>query len=59
MLKENGQIDSINIKDFASQRYTSAILDSDGNDTCTGNVYIKRLATVYFEYHACIFLWKS
>lgn len=54
MPKENGQIYSINIKDLVSQGYTSEIVDSDGNDTCAGNVYVKRLATADFEYHACI-----
>ena len=54
MPRENGQIYSVDIKDLISEGYTTEILDSDGNDTCTGIVYVKRLATADFEYHACI-----
>ena len=54
MPRENGQIYSVDIKDLVSEGYTSEIVDSDGNNTCTGKVYIKRLATADFEYHACI-----
>ena len=59
MPKENGQIYSVNITDLISEGYTSEIVDSDGNDTCTGMVYVKRLATADFEYHACISCGKT
>ena len=59
MPRENGQIFSVNIQDLITEGYTTEILDSDGNDTCTGNVYVKRLATADFEYHACIQCGKT
>ena len=40
MPRENGQIFSVNIQDLITEGYTTEILDSDGNDTCTGNVYV-------------------
>ena len=52
--RENGQIFSVDIQDLVAEGYTTEILDSDGNNTCTGTVYVKRLATADFEYHACI-----
>ena len=42
MPRENGQIFSVDIQDLITEGYTTEILDSDGNDTCTGNVYVKR-----------------
>lgn len=59
MPRENGQIFSVDIQDLITEGYTTEILDSDGNDTCTGNVYVKRLATADFEYHACIQCGKT
>lgn len=59
MPRENGQIFSVNIQDLITEGYTTEILDSDGNNTCTGNVYVKRLATADFEYHACIQCGKT
>ena len=52
--RENGQIYSVDIADLVTDGYTSDVLDSDGNGTCTGKVYVKRLATADFEYNACI-----
>ena len=52
--RENGQIYSVDIADLVTDGYTSDVLDSDGNGTCTGEVYVKRLATADFEYNACI-----
>ena len=59
MPRENGQIYKVDIKDLISEGYTTEILDSDGENTCTGNVYVKRLATADFEYHACISCGKK
>ena len=59
MPRENGQIFSVDIQDLITEGYTTEILDSDGNNTCTGNVYVKRLATADFEYHACIQCGKT
>ena len=59
MPRENGQIFSVNIQDLITEGYTTEILYSDGNNTCTGNVYVKRLATADFEYHACIQCGKT
>ena len=57
--RENGQIYSVDIADLVTDGYTSDVLDSDGNGTCTGMVYVKRLATADFEYHACIQCGKT
>lgn len=46
-------INNVDIKDLQNKGYIDKVVDKDGNDTCTGNVYIITNGTSY-DYQACI-----